>query len=110
MNKNFNYRGYDVYVKFGEYEQGGISMQLFSSEEGPVDVLTVNLLREGIVPLPDEVVIKASQNGSENNPQLLIDNGIIEELGRKVYYGFENSCVAYVSPLTEDAFKAWKES
>lgn len=105
MNTTFMYQGCEVYLKFGQYENGAIAVRLFVADTGePYDTITVNLGSDHL-PAPNEIIIQMKEFATDNIVEVLKANKIIaEEEGIELRFGYKNKCVAFMQELTDEAY------
>ena len=105
MNTIFKYAGYKVSVKFGQYENGAIALQLYTEIGELYDTVTVNLMNDGWLPAPNEIIVKINEYVDGDILKTLRDNNVItDEDGIEIKYGFEKKCTAFMVELTDSAY------
>lgn len=105
MNTSFEYEGTKVLTQFGQYETGAISLQFYTEIGELYDDVTVNLLSEGWLPAPDEIIVKVDEYRDGDILKTLRDNKIItSDPGIEIRYGVDRKCTAFMVELTESAY------
>lgn len=92
-----HFMNWDCYIKFGQYQNGRIAMQLFDVEDHePVCTVTVNLPDEDV---PDGYVLIKDWSENEGIYDVLHKAGIIGKVERKIPTGH---VLAYQCKLCAD--------